>query len=91
MEETKPKRSVVMVKVVPGTPYCCGKCKWGLLDSSDQSRGICIAFRTSAGFGIRLIGDSYNTTCDNFTEGSPEAMGKLTVINTQVSSGKASG
>lgn len=54
----------------PGTTRPCLKCKWGIEDPTDPSRGQCIGLKSTLG-GIwkRMIRDYYNTTCDKFEEG----------------------
>jgi benzylsuccinate synthase len=58
------------MKLEMGTANACKKCKWGIEDPTDPSKGQCVVGRTAQG-GIwkRLIHDYFNTTCDKFEEG----------------------
>jgi benzylsuccinate synthase len=69
METTTKGRSLDVV-IVPGTTRACIKCKFGIEDPTDPSRGQCIGLKTKLG-GIwkRMIHDYYNSTCDKFEEG----------------------
>lgn len=54
----------------PGTSRPCIKCKYGVENSTDPSKGACIAMKSADGaIWKKLIKDYYNTTCDRFEEG----------------------
>jgi benzylsuccinate synthase len=58
------------IRLEPGTAKPCLKCKWGIEDPTDPSKGQCIGSRTKMGsIWKRLIKDYYNMTCDKFEEG----------------------
>ncbi|GAB6171721.1 hypothetical protein JCM15765_11990 [Paradesulfitobacterium aromaticivorans] len=70
MAEVQAKTRAYDLRREPGTTKPCLKCKWGIEDPTDPSKGQCIGSKTAGG-GVwkRMIKDYYNTTCDKFTEG----------------------
>jgi benzylsuccinate synthase len=58
------------MRLEKGTANACKKCKWGIEDPTDPTKGQCVSGRTDQG-GIwkRMIRDYFNMTCDKFEEG----------------------
>lgn len=58
------------LRIEPGTPNSCLKCKWGQPSPTTPSMGQCIANKArDANIWKRMIRDYYNTTCDRYEEG----------------------
>lgn len=59
------------LRVEPGTPNNCKKCKFGTEDPTNPFMGQCTAMKSGRDMNVwkRLIRDYYNTTCDKFEEG----------------------
>ena len=69
-KELAEKRKAGM-RVEAGTTRPCLKCRWGVEDPTEPSKGQCIGGHKTGMGGIwkRMIHDYYNTTCDHFEEG----------------------
>jgi benzylsuccinate synthase len=60
----------VGIRLEPGTPRSCYKCKWGTEDPTVPNRGQCVALKNKMGaIWRRYIPDYFNMTCDRFEEG----------------------
>jgi benzylsuccinate synthase len=69
MQNNLTGRSLDM-RIEPGTSKGCIKCKWGIEDPTDPSKGQCIGSKTQMGsIWKRMIHDYYNSTCGKFEEG----------------------
>lgn len=60
----------IEIRLEPGTPRPCARCKWGAPDPTIPTKGQCVALRNSMGnIWKRFIPDYYNMTCERFEEG----------------------